>query len=80
MKPLRLPANWRTFTVHAKLNYLLNTKQASSYEHAGRLLERQKQINKDQRANISKELFSKVRLPYADPDITVLPETQLQLI
>lgn len=35
---IRKPSNWHTFSVHQKLCYLVNTRQARSFKEAGRLL------------------------------------------
>ena len=69
MKSLRLPSNWNCLTLHQKLNYLVNTRQAENYAKAGVLLNRQKEINKEKVKKIKLDHIKEARLPYSDPDL-----------
>ncbi len=66
MQTLRLPLNWRLFTLHQKLSYLIDTHQARDYQAAGILLNKQKELIKEKVKRIRLEAVVNMRLPYAD--------------
>ncbi len=66
MQTLRLPSNWRLFTLHQKLNYLIDTHQARDYQAAGILLNKQKELIKEKTRKIKLESIANARLPYCD--------------
>ncbi len=63
---LRLPTNWGDLSSFAKFCYLVNTKQARDFSHAGRLLNERKKQLAERNEQIKLEQIASVRLPYAD--------------
>lgn len=68
---IRLPHNWGTLTTAQKESYLVNTRQARDFSHAGRILNEFKQRKKERQqaqsnAPLTHQPLREVRLPYRD--------------
>ncbi len=63
MQNMRLPGTWYRMTNHAKLWYLVDTKQAKDLSEAGKVLS---SFRKQKHEPIGISTARAMRLPYAD--------------
>jgi hypothetical protein len=68
---IRFPHNWKTLTTSQKQEYLVNTRQARDFSHAGSILNEMRRHKQEKQAAeraapLAHQPFRKIRLPYAD--------------